>query len=372
MKLTIGDKVSDLEQEVISFFYPWIFKGFSCFSPETGHELAIFSLLMGLCGGRKSWQDNPKLKVNAMGLSFPNPIGIAAGFDKNAVVIDPLARLGFGAVEVGTITPRPQVGNSKPRLFRLIEDGAIINRMGFNNDGINRVIGRLSRIRNVNGAFKTKVNLPVGVNIGINKVGADPERDYPFLVGMVRHYADYIVLNLSSPNTPGLRNLQQPSRLQKIITAIKDQFLDHPPLLIKLAPDLAENEVEAIVETAIDTGLTGLILTNTTIDRPDNLQGAFRYEPGGLSGRPLRQKSTEMLASVARLSKGRLTLIGCGGIETGADVIEKIMHGADFTQVYSAFIYKGPGLVRNIKKEIIEILNRDGVQNIGDLKGKAL
>lgn len=372
MKLTIGNRASELEQAMISFCYPWIFKGFSCFSPETGHDFAISSLLMGLCGGRKPWQDDPKLKVNVMGLSFPNPVGIAAGFDKNALVIAPLARLGFGAVEVGTITPRPQTGNPKPRLFRLVEDGAIINRMGFNNDGINRVIGRISRIRNVNGDFKTKANIPVGVNIGINKIGADPEKDYPFMVDMVRHYADYIVLNLSSPNTPGLRDLQQPSRLRKIIAAIKDQCPDHPPLLVKLAPDLAENEVEAIVETAIDTGLTGLILTNTTIVRPDDLQGAFRYEPGGLSGRPLRQKSTEMLARVARLSKGRLTLIGCGGIETGADVIEKIMHGADFTQVYSAFIYKGPGLVRNIKKEIIEILNRDGVQNIAELKGKAL
>lgn len=372
MKLTIGDKVSEFEQEIISFCYPWIFKGFSCFTPETGHELAISSLLMGLCGGRKPWQDDPKLKVNAMGLSFPNPVGIAAGFDKNAVVIAPLARLGFGAVEVGTITPRPQTGNPKPRLFRLVEDGAIINRMGFNNDGINRVIGRLSRIRNVNGAFKTKVNIPVGVNIGINKIGADPERDYPFLVGMVRHYADYIVLNLSSPNTPGLRDLQHPSRLRRIIDAIKDQFPNHPPLLVKLAPDLVESEVEAIVETAINSGLTGLILTNTTIARPDDLQGAFRYEPGGLSGRPIRQKSTEMLARVARLSKGRLTLIGCGGIETGADVIEKVMHGADFTQLYSAFIYEGPGLVRKIKQEIVEILTQEKIQNITELKGAAL
>ncbi|EUK18419.1 quinone-dependent dihydroorotate dehydrogenase [Commensalibacter papalotli (ex Servin-Garciduenas et al. 2014)] len=372
MKSKIGDRVSKLEQEVISFCYPWIFKGFRCFSPETGHNLAISSLLLGFCGGRKPWQDDPRLKINAMGLSFPNPIGLAAGFDKNAMVISPLSRLGFGAVEVGTVTPRPQEGNPKPRLFRLIEDGAIINRMGFNNDGINRVIGRLARIRNIHGPFKTKVHIPVGVNIGINKIGANPEKDYPYLVGMVSHYADYIVLNLSSPNTPGLRDLQHPSRLRKILAAIKDQHPAHPPLLVKLAPDLEEKEVEAIVETAIDAGITGLILTNTTISRPDDLQGDFRYEPGGLSGRPIRKKSTEMLARVARLSKGRLTLIGCGGIETGADVIEKIMYGADFTQVYSALIYKGPSLVQNMKQEIIEILSRENIQNISELKGVAL
>ncbi|MDI2113296.1 quinone-dependent dihydroorotate dehydrogenase [Commensalibacter nepenthis] len=372
MKSTIGYRLSEIEQEAIAIFYPWIFKGFQCFKPETGHELAITSLLLGLCGGHKPWQDDPVLRVNAMGLSFPNPVGIAAGFDKNALVISPLARLGFGAVEVGTVTPRPQIGNPKPRLFRLIEDGAIINRMGFNNDGINRIVARLERMRASKGSLKTTANIPVGVNIGINKVGADPEKDYPFLVGKVQDYADYIVLNLSSPNTPGLRDLQHPSRLRGILAAIKDQYPHHPPLLVKLAPDLEDKEVEGIVETVIDAGVTGLILTNTTITRSDDLQGAFRYEPGGLSGRPVRQKSTEMLARVARLSKNQLTLIGCGGIETGADVIDKIMHGADFTQVYSALIYEGPGLVRRIKKEIVEILNREGIQNIVQLKGVAL
>ncbi|CAI3925396.1 Dihydroorotate dehydrogenase (PyrD) (PDB:1GT8) [Commensalibacter communis] len=372
MKSKIGYRLSEIEQEAIAICYPWIFKGFQFLKPETGHELAIGSLLLGLCGGHKPWQDDPILQVNAMGLSFPNPIGMAAGFDKNALVISPLARLGFGAVEVGTVTPRPQTGNPKPRLFRLTEDGAIINRMGFNNDGINRIIARLEKIKDSKGSFKTTANIPVGVNIGINKIGADPEKDYPFLVGKVQDYADYIVLNLSSPNTPGLRDLQHPSRLRGIIAAIKDQYPHHPPILVKLAPDLEEKEIEGIVETVIEAGITGLILTNTTISRPDDLQGAFRYEPGGLSGRPVRQKSTEMLARVARLSKGRLTLIGCGGIETGADVIEKITHGADFTQVYSALVYEGPGLVRRIKKEIVEILNQQGIKHISELKNIAL
>ncbi|MDI2089796.1 quinone-dependent dihydroorotate dehydrogenase [Commensalibacter oyaizuii] len=371
MKLKLNDILFEAEQGAMASCFPIIMSGLRNFNPEFGHNLAIKSLSMGLCGGRRPWQDSPALKVKAMGLSFPNPVGIAAGFDKNAAAVVPLARIGFGGVEVGTVTPKPQSGNPKPRLFRLTEDGAVINRMGFNNDGIYRMAARLEKIRNSKGPFKTKAYIPVGVNIGINKIGANPETDYPMQVGLIGQYADYIVLNLSSPNTPGLRDLQHPDRLSGILQAIQEQHPNHPPLLVKLAPDLSDAEVEAIVETVINTNVSGLILTNTTISRPDYLKGAFRYEPGGLSGRPIRQKSTEMLARVARLTKGRLTLIGCGGIETGADVIEKIMHGADFTQLYSAFAYEGPPLIHRIKREIVEILDKNNIHNVADLKNTA-
>lgn len=368
----LGYKLAELEQEIESIYLPVLLKAVRKFDAEWGHNLAIYSLLAGVFGGHRPWQDDPALQVKVNGLKFPNPIGIGAGFDKNALVIKPLAATGFGFVEVGTVTPKPQKGNSKPRLFRLIEDQALINRMGFNNDGIRRVVLRLARLHQTNKIYKTQANIPVGLNIGINKIGADPERDYPAQIGMARFFVDYIVLNLSSPNTPGLRDLQKPARLKQIVTAIQEKQPNHPPLFVKLAPDLSEEEVEAIVDTVMNARIAGLVLTNTTIHRPDHLQAAFRYEPGGLSGRPLLQKSTEMLARVARQTKGQLTLIGCGGIASGQDVLDKILHGADLTQLYTSFAYEGPVIIRRIKKELSAILQREGIENITELKGQAL
>lgn len=364
--------LSQFEESVFSVIYPYLMKGVRLFNPEFGHNLALVSLRLGLCGGKNPWQDDPSLSLQAMGLKFPNPVGIAAGFDKNALAVTALARLGFGSIEVGTVTPKPQPGNPKPRLFRLMKDGAVINRMGFNNNGIQRLCAQLAKISNVGNGVKTQANVPVGVNIGINKIGACPERDYPLQIGLVSRYADYIVLNFSSPNTPGLRDLQQPQRMEIILQSIQQLQPNHPPLLVKLSPDLLDAELEAIVEVVMNNHVTGLILTNTTVSRPDNLQSDFRYEPGGLSGRPLRQKSTEMLAKVAKLSQGKLTLIGSGGIENGADVLEKIMHGADFTQLYTAFAYEGPPVISRIKRELVTLLKQYQVRTISELKGVAL
>lgn len=371
MKTTLSYWLADKEQQLMASFYPYMMPLLRKLDAETAHKLGLVSLMLGVCGGVRPWSEDSCLHVEAMGLRFPNPIGIAAGFDKNAEVIRPLVRLGFGHVEVGTVTPRPQSGNPKPRLFRLMADGAIINRMGFNNDGIDRMVVRLARNHryDLSNHFP---KVPLAVNIGINKVGADPEKDYPQQIGRVCHYADYIVMNLSSPNTPGLRDLQSPARLKQILAAINELQPKRPPLVVKLAPDLEPAEVESIVETAIEGKVQGLIMTNTTITRPTTLRSPLRDETGGLSGRPLRQKSTEMLAQVARLAKGRLTLIGCGGIESGADIVEKIMHGADYTQLYSAFAYEGPPIIRRLKKELLTILQRDGIKNIAEIKGQAL
>ncbi len=337
--------------------------------PEKAHNLAIDSLAMGLSLPWKREKDDPALATRALGMRFPNPVGIAAGFDKNARVIRPLARLGFGFVEAGTVTPRPQSGNPKPRLFRLDEDRAIINRMGFNNDGIDRFSQRLARLhRGLKSGREAGAGVPIGANIGINKTGADPEKDYPELVARVKPYVDYIVLNLSSPNTPGLRQLQSAEKLRGLLDAISARHASAPPLLIKLAPDLADADIPAIVRAAIEGGASGLIISNTTISRPDDLRSPFAHESGGLSGRPLKTRATEMLRNVSSEAGGKLTLIGCGGIESGADIVERLRAGADLVQVYSSFVFDGPALIPRLKKELLDILRRENMDSIADLK----
>ncbi|ACI50940.1 Dihydroorotate oxidase [Gluconacetobacter diazotrophicus PA1 5] len=340
--------------------------------PEDAHRLGLNALLLGLGGGSGSGQDDPALAVRALGLRFPNPIGIAAGFDKNALVVRPLARIGFGFVEAGTVTPRPQPGNPRPRLFRLDEDRAIINRMGFNNQGIDRFAVRLARLHRVSPAGRhAGARVPVGANLGINKFGADPERDYPRLVGRVKHYADYVVLNLSSPNTPGLRDLQEASRLGALLQAIGEAHPDRPPLLVKLSPDLARDDIGPIVEAAIAGGAQGLIVTNTTISRPAGLRSPHAGEAGGLSGRPLRPLAADIFRAVAQVAAGRLALVACGGIETGADIVDRVRAGADLVQLYSAFAYEGPGIVRRLKRETVRVLNAEGFETLADAKGTA-
>lgn len=340
--------------------------------PEEAHRLALNALMLGLGGGSGSGRDDPALSVRAMGLRFPNPIGIAAGFDKNAQVIRPLARIGFGFVEAGTVTPLPQGGNPRPRLFRLTEDRAIINRMGFNNQGIDRFAVRLARLHRLPAkGTGAGARVPVGANLGINKNGADPERDYPRLVGRVKHYADYIVLNLSSPNTPGLRDLQQADRLQAILQAIAEAHPDRPPLLVKLAPDLARDDIGPVIEAVIAGGAQGVIVTNTTISRPDGLRSRYANEAGGLSGRPLRPLAETVLREAVRIAAGRLTLVACGGIETGADIVDSVRAGADLVQLYSAFAYEGPGIVRRLKREVVRALNAEGFETLADAKGTA-
>jgi len=330
--------------------------------PEQAHGLALQGLRLGLAG-RATAPDDARLAMSALGLGFANPIGLAAGFDKNAVALAPLARLGFGFVEAGTVTPRPQPGNPRPRLFRLAEDRAVINRMGFNNAGIDAYVARLAATPRV---------VPIGANIGINKDNADPERDYPALVAAVAPHADYVVINVSSPNTPGLRDLQSEARLRGILQAIAAAVPRHPPLLVKLAPDLAPEGLAAVVETAVDAGVAGLILTNTTISRPPGLRSPQLTQAGGLSGAPLRDLATAMLTRAARAAAGRLVLIGVGGIATGADVLTKLRAGASLVQVYTAFAYDGPALLGRLKQELLAAMTQQGFDTIADAVGADL
>jgi dihydroorotate dehydrogenase len=333
--------------------------------PERAHDIALRALRFGLAG-RDAASDDPILATRALGLDFRNPIGLAAGFDKSAVAIAPLMRLGFGFVEAGSVTPKPQIGNPKPRLFRLPEDRAVINRMGMNNAGISSVRARLMALPRPHLAV-------LGVNIAINKEGAAPLRDYPALYEAVAPFAGYVAVNVSSPNTPGLRDLQGERQLSEILGALSETRARlagaQPPILVKIAPDLAPGAVEPIVEAVVQHGMQGLIVSNTTITRP-GLRSAHRGQAGGLSGPPLRALSTELLRRVAQTAKGRgLTLIGCGGVGSGADALQKLRAGAALVQLYAAFAYEGPALIPRIKRELASLLRRDGVRSVADIVG---
>jgi len=327
---------------------------------ETAHRLALRGLSAGLAGQDAS-PDAPALAVRALGLDFRNPIGLAAGFDKDATAVLPLLRLGFGFVEAGTVTPRPQAGNPRPRLFRLSEDRAVINRMGFNNAGLDAYLDHLL-------ALPRPLPGIVGANVGVNKDGADPERDYPALCQAVAPLADYVTINVSSPNTPGLRDLQGEAPLASILAAVRPDALGKP-VLVKLAPDLADDALGPIVEVCVDAGVAGLIISNTTIARPATLQGAAKGEAGGLSGAPLFTRSTEVLRAARRLAGGRLVLVGAGGVASGADAYAKIRAGATLVQLYTAFAYAGPALVGRIKRELAGLLARDGFAHVADAVG---
>ncbi len=323
--------------------------------PERAHRLSIAALASGLLNPTSS-PDDQRLETSFLGLRLPNPIGLAAGFDKNAVAIEGLSRLGFGFLETGSVTPRPQDGNPRPRLFRLTADRAVINRMGFNNAGLDAYVQNLAKRRSTAGL--------VGANVGINKDGADPLRDYPLLVRAVAPHADYVVINVSSPNTPGLRDLQAEDRLRAILSSIAAAVPTRPPLLVKLAPDLAKEAVARIVETCVDEGVDGLIISNTTITRPASLTSAHASETGGLSGAPLFEPSTDLLRQVARLGRGRLALIGVGGIFSGEDILAKLRAGASAVQLYSSFAYGGPALIPRLKAELLQSLDRHGFANV--------
>jgi dihydroorotate dehydrogenase len=332
--------------------------------PERAHDLALRALRFGMAGADRSPAD-PILATRVLGQEFRNPIGLAAGFDKSAVALGPLMRLGFGFVEAGSVTPKPQIGNPKPRLFRLVEDRAVINRMGMNNAGISAFRARIAALRDRPAVL--------GVNIAINKDGAAPLRDYPMLYEQVAPLADYVAVNVSSPNTPGLRDLQGEKNLSEILAALAAiraaQPGPRPPILVKIAPDLAPAAIEPIVEAAVTQGMDGLIVSNTTIARP-GLRSPHRTQAGGLSGPPLRAMSTELLKRVARLARPRgLVLIGCGGVGSGADAHEKLRAGADLVQLYAAFAYEGPALIPRIKRERAALLRRDGVRSVADIVG---
>ena len=332
--------------------------------PERAHRLALKALALGLAGRDRGPAD-PVLATRAFGLDFANPIGLAAGFDKDAMAVAPLMRLGFGFVEPGTTTPRPQAGNPQPRLFRLTEDDAVINRMGMNNLGLQAFVSRLA-------ALKRPLPAVLGANIGINKEGAEPERDYPALYLAVAPQADYVTLNISSPNTPGLRDLQGSQRLAAILAAIaaaRAPAPRQPPILVKIAPDLAEEDLPELVETCVAGGVAGLIVSNTTIARPQTLRSAHKGETGGLSGQPLFAPSTALLQRVYRLSAGRLTLIGCGGIASPEQAYAKIRAGAALVQLYAGFAYAGPALVPRLKQGLAALLKRDGFARLADAVG---
>jgi len=328
---------------------------------ERAHGLALRALRAGLAG--RAAAADPRLASRVLGLELPNPIGLAAGFDKNGAALAALMRLGFGAVEVGTVTPLPQPGNPRPRLFRLSEDRAIINRMGFNNAGVAALLARLPQQPH---------QVPLGVNVGLNKNAADPLRDYPALIVAVAPRADYVVINVSSPNTPGLRDLQAPQRLAGILAAIHTATPKIPPLLVKLAPDLAAGDLPDIVAACLDGGAQGLIVANTTIARPHTLRSRHAAQPGGLSGAPLLAASTAMLAQVARISRGRLVLVGAGGIASGADVLAKLRAGASFVQLYTAFALHGPSLLPRLQRELLAAMDAAGHATVTDAIGADL
>lgn len=313
----------------------------------------------------KAPPDDPRLAVKALGLSFPNPIGLAAGFDKDARVPAALLKLGFGFVECGTVTPRPQRGNPAPRLFRLAQDQAVINRMGFNNRGMEEAALRLARPRQG----------IVGINIGANKDSPDRIADYAQAFLRLSPLADYVTVNVSSPNTPGLRGLQDKEELSHLLTVLTDARTSDAkagggrhPILLKIAPDLDNHALDDIAAVIIASGIEGVIVSNTTVQRP-GLTGAHAGESGGLSGKPLFPLSTDILRQMrARLPKS-VVLVGVGGISGGRDAYEKIRAGASLVQLYTALVYQGPGLVARIKRDLLDLIRRDGFSNVAQAVG---
>ena len=327
--------------------------------PETAHDLSLKALRLGLAG-RSASRDDPVLAVDVLGLAFSNPIGLAAGFDKDAVAATALMRLGFGFVETGTVTPRPQAGNSKPRLYRLEPDRAVINRMGFNNGGLDAYMRNLKAV-----GPHTAI---LGANVGINKEGANPERDYPALIAAVGPLADYVTINVSSPNTPGLRDLQTEARLRSILRAVA-KVPDKPPILVKVAPDLTDDGLKSVIDTCIEEGVPGLIVGNTTLSRPFGIKSRLIRKDGGLSGAPLFSLSTRMLARASLYARGRLVLIGVGGIFDAQDALTKIRAGASLVQLYTGFAYQGPALIPRIKRDLAAALKKAGYAGVKDAVG---
>lgn len=322
---------------------------------EKAHGIAVAVLKFGLLPSVHH-RDDECLGVKLWGLDFSNPVGLAAGFDKNAEVPDAMLAQGFGFVESGTVTPKPQGGNPRPRLFRLEEDRAVINRLGFNNAGLEAYACRLQKRRILDrGGI-------VGANIGANKDSTDPAADYVTCLKRLDGLADYFTVNISSPNTPGLRKLQGREALDDLLGRVMD--LRTVPILVKIAPDLDGGECEDIAEVVLKHGVDGLIVSNTTIGGREGLKSAHANEGGGLSGAPLFELSTEILSRMYKLTDGKIPLVGVGGVSTGAQAYAKIRAGASLVQLYSALVYHGPGLVRKIKRQLCVCLKRDGYSSI--------
>lgn len=336
---------------------------------ETAHRLAVGALARGLVGKVRRAPD-PRLACRVMGLEFANPVGLAAGFDKQAEAIPALFGLGFGFVEVGGVTLRPQPGNPRPRVFRLAEDRAVINRYGLNSDGWPAVRARIAAVR----AAGTLPG-PLWLNVGLNKESADPEADYAALLADAAALVDVLVVNVSSPNTPGLRDLQAGTRLAGLLDTAQHalaRVASRARLMVKIAPDLDETALAAIVETAAARDVDGLVVGNTTIARPAALRSRHAAEAGGLSGPPLLAPSTRLLAAAARLAAGRLVLVGVGGVASGRDAYAKIRAGAALVQLYTAFAYDGPALIGRILDDLSTCLAADGFATVADAVGADL
>ncbi|MBF0560938.1 MAG: quinone-dependent dihydroorotate dehydrogenase [Alphaproteobacteria bacterium] len=339
--------------------------------PEQAHWLVLMALKSGLAGLATHGPLAPRaddaiLSTTVWGRTFPNPIGLAAGFDKNAEAHEALLRLGFGFVEIGSVTPKPQPGNPRPRLFRLTLDQAIINRMGFNNDGLAVVARRLAK--------RTRAAGIVGANLGMNKDTADAAADYEKGVAALAPLADYVAINVSSPNTPGLRALQGREPLAALIVRVRAALTaavptSPPPLLLKIAPDLTAQDRRDIAEVAQAGGVDGMIVSNTTIARPDGLRSPFANETGGLSGRPLFPESTALLRDMYAMTAGQMPLIGVGGVASGADAYAKIRAGASLVQLYTALVYQGPGLIACLKMDLADRLRADGFASVAEAVG---
>jgi dihydroorotate dehydrogenase len=331
--------------------------------PETAHRATLALLRLADAAIPPAAPDDSRLSVETLGLRFPNPIGLAAGFDKDALVPGAMARLGFGFVECGTVTPKPQSGNPRPRLFRLPQDRAVINRMGFNNAGVAAMARRLAA---------RKSGFILGINIGANKDSTDRSADYREAFLKLAPFASYITINVSSPNTPGLRGLQNRAELERLLsllTVARAHASLRTPLLLKIAPDIDRHVADDIASVSLASGIDGLIVSNTTIARPASLKGSDAHQSGGLSGAPLFAPSTALLRAMRERVGARLVLIGVGGISSGTDVYAKIRAGASLVQLYTGLAYDGPSLVPRLKNELIDCLRRDRVASISEAIG---
>ena len=345
---------------MFSVLRPFLFN----LDPETAHDFAIKSLKYNPLPGKMfEVEDENILEIKIFGKIFPNPIGIAAGFDKSAEVYNSLLRLGFGFVEVGTVTPLKQYGNPKPRIFRLEEDKALINRLGFNNDGM-KIVKKRIQSNGKNGIL--------GINIGPNKETKEKKNDFCLCLENFFDIADYITINISSPNTEGLRDFHEKQKLEDLLTSlnkVKKDKKTNTPLLLKISPDIKDNYISEIVDQAIKNDISALILTNTTNINRENLFYKNKEE-GGLSGEPLQKISTTVIKKFYKQLNGKIPIIGVGGVDSGKSAYEKILAGASLIQLYTGFVYRGPVAAKNIKRELIQILKSDGVKNIKDLVGK--
>ncbi len=332
--------------------------------PERAHFLAIQSLKLNLVSNIFDENKNdPIFKTKLFNQDLDNPIGIAAGFDKNAEVYNPLFKLGFGFVEVGTVTPLKQYGNEKPRVFRLVEDQALINRLGFNNHGSDTILNRIKS--------KKKIGV-LGVNVGPNKDSNDRLDDY--LIGLEKfsEVADYITINISSPNTENLRNFHEESKLKELLKSVsekKKQLKTEIPIAVKISPDINESQIDLISEILLEHDISAIIISNTSEDSRETLQNIQRHQKGGLSGKPIEKKSNLLISKFYSLMKGKIKIIGVGGVDSGKAAYDKFLLGADYVQLYTGMVFQGPNIASMIKKDLKELLIRDGIKNFTEIVG---